>query len=345
MPEGRERVELDKKATIRDVAALAGVSVATISRYVNGSTPVSAQTAERIRSAIEQLHYTPDRVAQGLKTRRMNQIMHVVPDITNPYYARMYRQVQMCAVERGYTVTLFDTAAQEESELKAVDLFAGRDADGLIFCTIGKSEAVQQRLIAINRPTVLNVRFDEVCFDTIYSPGGHGIYLAARHLIDLGHRDIAYVGGPAESTINLRRKQGFLKAMEEAGIAPKADMFFEMNFSMDGGYRAGVYLSGIPNRPTAICCANDMLAMGVMQSLGERGIRIPDDISLTGEDDIEYVRVCRPSLTTIRNPSEFVAENAVRLLIERIEGRYDGPPREVVCRRELVVRESTRALQ
>lgn len=336
-------MEISKKPTIRDVAAAAGVSVATVSRQLNGSLPVSSDTAARVQQAIDALQFTPDRVAQRLKTRRMNQIMHVVPDITNPYYARMYRHVQMEAGEKGYTVMLFDTAEQEKNELRAVELFAHGDTDGLIFCTIGKSEAILRRLKEINCPTVLTVRFDEVCFDTLYSPGGHGIYLAATHLLQLGHREVAYVGGPKESTINVRRKSGFCLAMAEAGLEPVPDFFFEMDFSMEGGYRAGVYLLGLGKRPTAICCANDMLAMGVMQALHERGVRIPEDISLTGEDDIEYVRICRPSLTTIHNPSSFVAARAVEMLCERIEGRYKGAPREVICARELIVRQSTRA--
>lgn len=333
-----------KKTTIRDVADMAGVSIATISRYMTGTIPVSAETAARIQSAIEQLNYTPDRVAQRLKNRRMQQIMHVVPDITNQYYARMYRHVQARAMARGYTVILYDTAEQEANEMKAVELFSSHDSDGMIFCSASNSRDVFTRLKSLGRPTILTGKFEELAFDTLYSPGGHGIYMTAMHLIALGHRNIAYVGGPADSTINIRRRQGFLQAMAESGIEVNPDMFFEMNFSMDGGYRAGVYFTGIAERPTAICCANDMLAMGVMQSLAERGLRIPEDISLTGEDDIEYVSVCRPNLTTIRNPSGFIAEKAVDMLIERIEGIYDGPPREVLCKRELIVRQSTRAL-
>jgi DNA-binding LacI/PurR family transcriptional regulator len=334
----------NKKATIRDVAALANVSIATISRYLNGNIPVADETGKRIAKAIETLSYTPDRIAKSLKTGRMNNIMHVVPDITNPYYARMYRAVQGYAMQKGFTVMLYDTAALEINEEKAVQLFSNRDADGLFFCTIDKSRAVFDRLKALNRPVVTNTRFDELLFDTIYSPGGHGIYIAARHLLDLKHRDIAYAGGSAHSIVNMRRRSGFQKAMDEAGIQVHPDYFFEMDFTMDGGYRAGVYFAGLNRRPTAICCANDMIAMGVMQALNERGIRIPDDISLTGEDNIEYVQICRPGLTTTHNPSDFVAEQAVKMLIERIEEQYTGAPREVICARELIIRNSTKAL-
>jgi LacI family transcriptional regulator len=334
----------NKKATIRDVAALANVSIATISRYLNGNIPVADETGKRIARAIETLSYTPDRIAKSLKTGRMNNIMHVVPDITNPYYARMYRAVQGYAMQKGYTVMLYDTAALEINEEKAVQLFSNRDADGLFFCTIDKSRAVFDKLKALNSPVVTNTRFDELLFDTIYSPGGHGIYIAAKHLLDLKHRDIAYAGGSAHSIVNMRRRSGFQKAMDEAGIQVHPDYFFEMDFTMDGGYRAGVYFAGLNQRPTAICCANDMIAMGVMQALNERGIRIPDDISLTGEDNIEYVQICRPGLTTTHNPSDFVAEQAVKMLIERIEDQYTGAPREVICARELIIRNSTKAL-
>ena len=334
----------NKKATIRDVAALANVSIATISRYLNGNIPVADETGKRIAKAIESLSYTPDRIAKSLKTGRMNNIMHIVPDITNPYYARMYRAVQGYAMQKGYTVMLYDTAALESNEEKAVQLFSNRDADGLFFCTIDKNKTVFERLKALNRPVVTNTRFDELLFDTIYSPGGHGIYIAAKHLLDLNHRDIAYAGGSAHSIVNMRRRSGFQKAMDEAGIHVHPDYFFEMDFTMDGGYRAGVYFAGLNRRPTAICCANDMIAMGVMQALNERGIRIPDDISLTGEDNIEYVQICRPGLTTTHNPSDFVAEQAVKMLIERIEEQYTGAPREVICSRELIIRNSTKAL-
>lgn len=331
-----------RKATMRDVATMANVSVATISRYLNGNMPVSSKTGLRIQEVINELSYTPDRIAQGLKTGRMHHIMHVVPDITNPHYARMYRTVQEYAMARGYTVMLFDSAQLERNEEKAMELFAKRDADGLFFCTIGTSTTVYEKLKDLKRPVVSNMRFDDLLFDTVYSPGGHGIYLAARHLLDLKHRRIAYVGGPADSVINVRRRAGFQKAMAEAGVEVKSDYVFEMDFTMEGGYRAGVYFSGLATRPTAICCANDMIAMGVMQALSERDIGIPDEISLTGEDNIEYVRFCRPGLTTINNPAEFLAENAMRMLIERIEEQYIGEPREIICSRELIVRNSTK---
>ena len=122
------------------------------------------------------------------------------------------------------------------------------------------------------------------------------------------------------------------------------DYLCEIDFTMDGGFRSGIYFSGLNPRPTAICCANDVIALGVLQAMNEKGIRVPEDMSLTGEDDIEYVRICRPGLTTVRTPSKFVAEQAINMLIERITNKFTGDPREVLCSRELIIRNSTRAL-
>lgn len=334
----------NKKSTIRDVAELANVSVATVSRYLHASTAVADETKERIAKAITALLYTPDRIAQSLKSGRTYQIMHVVPDITNPYYARMYCAVQKLAIQQGYSVMLYNTAELENNELMAVQLCSNRDVDGLFFCSVNKSDEVFAKLKSLNKPVVTNTRFDEMVFDTIYSPGGHGIYIAAKHLIELGHREIAYAGGLAASNVNIRRRSGFQKAMHEAGIQTHPDYFFEIDFTMNGGFRAGIYFSGLNPRPTAICCANDMIALGVLQAMNEKGIRVPEDMSLTGEDNIEYVRICRPGLTTVHNPSSFVAEQAMKMLIERIEEKCVGAPREVICSRELIIRNSTKSL-
>ena len=337
-------MENNRKSTIRDVAELANVSVATVSRYLNARTSVAGETKERIAKAVSTLLYTPDRIAQSLKSGRTYQIMHVVPDITNPYYARMYCAVQKLAIQQGYSVMLYDTAEQESNELKAVQLFSNRDVDGLFFCSVNKSGEVFSKLKSLNKPVATNTRFDELAFDTIYSPGGHGIFIAANHLLELGHRSIAYAGGLAASNVNIRRRSGFQKAMFEAGVHIHPDYYCEIDFTMNGGFRAGIYFAGLSPRPTAICCANDMIALGVLQAMNEKGIRVPEDMSLTGEDDIEYVRICRPGLTTVHNPSSFVAEQAIRMLIERIEETYTGTPREVICSRELIIRNSTSEL-
>lgn len=337
-------MEKSKRATIRDVSNIANVSVATVSRFLNSSGYVDDSTAEQIRKAIELTNYRVNKSAKFLKTQRSNQIMLIEPDIANPYYAEMFKALQHLAGQRGYSVLLYDSNADHKLELQALELMEEIGVDGLIYCSIKNSDQVLQRLLTLGRPIVVSQHYDQLHFDTLHSVGGRGIYLAAKHLIELGHKRIAYVGGPENSTINKRRKAGFTAALEEAGLALEKDFCFEMDFTMDAGYKAGMYVSSLPSMPTAICAANDIIAMGVMQALRERGLQIPGDISLTGEDNIGFAQISRPGLTTINNSGSEFARRAMDLLFSRVAGEYDGPPRDVICPRELIVRESTRAL-
>lgn len=330
------------RSTIKDVAKAVGVSATTVSRYLNSSGYVNEKTALSIQQEIKRLNYTQNKMAKSLKTNQTNQIMLVVPDITNSYYSKMYKTTQCLVADKGYMAVLFDTGQKVDNELKAIKLFNEIGADGLIFCSINYSKTVFESLKKITKPIVLSNKYDELLFDTLHSVSGGGVYTAAKYLIKLGHKRIAYIGGPEGSLINEMRKSGFIKAMKEDCIQINKDLFFEMDFSMDAGYKGGVYISSLKEIPTAICAANDMIAMGVMLALRERGINIPEDISLTGQDNIEFAKISRPSLTTINNSGVYFAENALKMLFDRINGIYTGSPRDIVYPTELVIRDSTK---
>lgn len=333
-----------EKPTIRDVARSAGVSIATVSRYINSSGYVDGETALKIKKAIGLLEYRPDRIAQGLKSRRSRQIMLVVPDICNPFYSAMYKAVQAFVHEKDYSVILYNTNEKQEEEIAAVEMSGDINADGLLFCSINTCEPVVERLGRAKSPVVLLNSYEDTSFDTVHSLKGGGLYIAARHLMELGHRDIAYAGGPAESVINRRRKQGFVKALAEQGVGMQEDLCFEMGFSMDAGYKAGKYFTSLKRKATAVCAANDLIAMGIMLAFNEGGVRIPEDMSLTGMDNIEFAALSRPGLTTVtNNPVEF-GENASRLLFDRLEGRYSGDPREINIQPGLILRNSTKGI-
>lgn len=337
-------MERTKRPTIKDVSLAAGVSVATVSRFLNSSGYVDDSTKKLIQRAVEDTNYRVNKNAKFLKTQRSNQIMLLVPDIGNPYYAEMFKSLQKLAAQRDYSVLLYDSNADPRLELSGLDLMDEVGADGLIYCSIETDDKVFKRLKELQKPIVVAQHYNDFCFDTLHSIGGRGIYLAARHLIELGHQKIAYVGGPESSAINRRRKAGLVMALEEEGLSLARDFCFEMDFTMDAGYKAGMYISSLAELPTAICAANDVIAMGVMQALMERGLRVPADISLTGEDNIGFARISRPGLTTINNSGSEFSLRAMELLFGRITGEYDGPPRDVICPRELIVRESTRAV-
>ncbi|MCI9215575.1 LacI family DNA-binding transcriptional regulator [Lachnospiraceae bacterium 42-17] len=334
-----------KKATLKDVSSKSGVSVSTVSRYINGSGYVDEKTARCIQEAVEELNYKPNKFAQSLKKDATQQIVLIVPDILNPYYAVIFRELQERALAEGYTIVLYDTAQREEEEIKAVSFAEELGADGIIYCSIYKSEECLKRLIQNGKPVIVNNNYKMAAFDTLYSEEGNGIYISARHLLECGHRKIGYVGGNPVSDVNIRRKRGFFKAVEEQDISVPEDWIFEMDFSMAAGYKAGMYFASLEERPTALCAANDIIAMGLITAFNERRIRIPQDISITGEDNIEFSKICRPTLTTVENSGSFFAENAYRLLMERIKKQYTGEARKIVCPRELIIRESTKIVR
>lgn len=330
------------KVTIRDVARHAGVSIATVSRYLNRSGSVDKETGLRIDAAVKAMHYAPSMAARSLKTKRNPIVLLVVPDICNPFYSGMAKHVQHLVGEHGYAMMLYNTNGEQKEEEAAVRMVERMNADGVLFASINANESVLAMLQQLSAQVVwLNAyedRFDSVCV----SRRG-GTFLAAQHLIELGHKRIAFAGGSPNSTIGKNRREGYECALTESGLPLSGEYRFEMGFSQEDGYKAGCYFSVMADQITAICCANDLIALGVMDALKSHGIRVPEDISVTGMDDIPYARTASPQLTTVTNDSAVFAREGVKMLFERIEGRAEGPARRMEIEHELVVRASSAA--
>ncbi len=332
---------MDRKTTIRDVARHAGVSIATVSRYLNRSGYVEGETGRRIALAVRETGYTPSMAASSLKTRRGKIVLLVVPDICNPFYSSLAQHVQRLCGERGYAMALYNTNERPEEEEASIRLARQMYAGGILFASIDAKPRVTAALTESGIPVVGLNSYVESPFDAVHVARVGGTYLAARHLIGLGHRRIAFAGGLPGSVIGLNRRGGYERAMREAGLAAPEEAVFEMGFSQADGYKAGCYFSALAERPSAICCANDLIALGVMDALQERGLRIPQDVSVSGMDDIPYARTASPRLTTVTNDSAAFAREGVRMLFERIDGSYAGAARESEIAHELVVRAST----
>lgn len=334
-----------KSVTINDVARVAGVSNATVSRYINNKTFVTGEKAEKIEQAIEKLSYKPNRIARGLKMQRAMQIMVVVPDIRNPYYAGMYATVQRLANNRGFTAILFNTNEEEKKELEAIRLVTELGCDGLIFCSTSDNEDIICQLQALDIPVVTSNTFGSMIFDTVHGiKSGQGVYLGTSHLIAYNHVKIAYAGGTPHSILNKRRLSGYERAMREHKLSIRKEYEFAGAFTVQGGIAAGEYFCRLPEMPTAVACANDMIAIGVMQYLQRIGKRVPEDVSVVGMDNVEYAEYFNPSITTVSNDSSEFADKAMDLLFSRIDGSYEGKPRECLCDRRLIVRNSTRRI-
>lgn len=332
-----------KRVTIRDIAREAGVSTATISRYLNSPDLVDSNTADKIKDVISRFSYRPNRAAQSLKTGDNRSILLIVPDIANPVYGIMAKNIQILANAEGYAITLYNTSESSDKEMEAIALATEMSASGILFASI---DATQSMLEAIRRsgiPAVSVSSYENRYFDFVHGVQGISTYLTTRYLLSLGHRCIALAGGVAGTVIACSRKTGYTKALDEASVPLDKSLVFEMGFSDDAGYKAGKYFSTLRPLPTAICCANDLLAIGVIQALKEAGVQVPGDVSVTGVDNIPYARALDPALTTVTNDSEKFAQAAITMLFDRINHTYSGGPREVKIVHELVVRRSTAA--
>lgn len=323
------------KSTIEDVAKKAGVSIATVSRFLNGTANVEVNTASRINTAIKDLNYRPNKMARALKMDKTNMVMLIVPDISNPYYATLYKVVQDICSHRGYMILLQSTGETMEGELEALKTARENTCDGVIYFPLFKTNETKKAKDALSIPCVTpsNLATSEVFSKQIYN--------TTCYLISLGHKKIIYVGGSQLSWINTQRRNGFKMAMQEAGLPFNEEDWFEMDFSSTAGYKAGKYISGLKNRPTAICAANDQLAIGIMLAFKESGIKIPEDISITGMDDIEFARLMAPPLTTVKNDPTPMAEFLAKNVCNIIEGKKDEVVVETHNNDDVIVRGST----
>ena len=334
----------NEKVTIKDIAREAGVSVSTVSRAINNSGRIDAQTKERIEQIIKTLGYSPNTAAQSLKTQRTRNIVLIVPDITNPFYSNLAKELQILVKSKNYILTLFNTNESLSEEMRAIASAKEISAGGIVFASVSEQRCVVDALLALGVPSVLLNSYAACELDCVHGANELGTYIAAAHLLQAGHRRIAFIGGTRGTSVATSRRDGYVRALTEAGIPIDEDLLFEMGFSEDVGYKGAKYLSTVSPKPTAICCANDIIAMGVLSALHEMKISVPEQVSVTGMDDIIYSRISSPPLTSVTNDSREFARESFRLLFERIEGGNDIPPREILIDRQLVERESVARL-
>ncbi len=333
-----------KRTTIKDVAREARVATTTVSRYLNNAKNIDPEIAKRIEQAIVATNYHPNLLARSLKMQRSQIISLIVPDICNPFYSLMAKTAQRCVSKRNCFLSLYDTDGDSSKENAALDLALQQNCCGILFASLDFKASLLYSANFADTPLVgLNAYSQKFPYDLVHVMPKGGTYLAMKHLLSLGHRLIAFAGGTPESIIAVNRRDGYLTALEEAGIPANPHFIFEMGFSQQDGYRAGRYFSSFSPLPTAICCANDQIALGVIEALQSLGLSVPEDISVTGVDNIPYSCISKPSLTTVTNDGAKFAELGTKLLFERIDGIYSGEKRKAVVPNTLIERNSTSA--
>lgn len=306
---------------IVDVASKAQVSIATVSRVVNKSLhKVNRTTRDRVLAAISELDYRPNALAKGLLMKKTMTIGIIIPDISNPYYAEIVRGIQDVADREGYAVTLHNTDSSPEGIIRYIYLLREKSADGIIFSggiingqeTLSVLKELRDKVVVIGRH---DVDFPAVMVDNI-----GGMTQAVRHLIDIGHRQIGFIGGPDGSTTALDRLAGFRNAMNRSGLTFAPRLVKKGTWNPESGYLLGTQLLKAKRSPTAIVAANDQMAFGAIKAAKELGLMVPGDLAVVGFDNIPLSSYFNPSLTTVEIPMHDLGAAAMGMLLNLISG-------------------------
>ena len=347
---------MSKNPTMVDVAKRAETTVATVSRVINNVGYVSAPLRERVNAAIAEIGYVPNANARSLRTKRSRTIGVVVGDLLNPYSVELANAVTGAAVDYGYTTFIGAATDDVDSDVAVIDAFHRQRVDGLVVATLQTktSDETLTKLAKRGMPIVLvGRRLNHPLMDSISADFRSGGRMAAQHLIDLGHRRIAFVGADLKEAKRVTRLQGYIDALEAAGIRVRPEYIIgnqqaagSPRYSRHGtGHQATLQLLKLPVQPTAIFARNDHTALGVLQALKERGIDVPSAISVIGFDDIPLADRVMPAVSSVSQPTQQQGTAAVEYLLRRIERPNEKiEPKRLILDCALVARGTSAAL-
>lgn len=339
-------------ATIRDVAKLAGVSAASVSAVTNGRRGVSPQLAERVQKAVEALDYHPDSVARSLRVRRTHIIGMIVPHIATPFFAEVLRGAEDEARQKDYSILICDSVENADLEQRLLNTLVARRVDGILLASADpyfSAHKLSRRRI----PVVFFDRMPAGCQEpAVMVNNAEGAFEATRHLINLGHRQIAIISGPLAFSTNAERVEGFRNAMGAAGLPVPEEHLRCSELRLEGGYRCALEMMKLSPRPTALFSTNYEMTLGSLRALRELGIKCPEEVSVVGFDDLvigadgfNWATMISPQPTTVAQPGQEIGREAVKLLMDRIEkpdgAQPNGVPSVLRLRVELHLRESS----
>ena len=313
--------------TIKDVARMANVNPAIVSRLLNNDATLSIkeETKKRVFDAIEKLNYKPNSIARSLRTKKTNTLAAVIADIFNPYFTAILKGAQRAAQERGYTLMIFDTEESKDKEYEYIQLIHEKRVDGVVLMSVYTEDQIIQLLEGYGLPYALvqraplNISNTDL---TIYvtSDDVKGARLAVNHLAQLGHKHIAHLSGPLYTQPGLLRLEGFRKGLRENNLQYDFNMVLECGYNEADGYSNMMLLLESGRIPTAVFAGNDLIAFGAMEAIRQKNLSIPEQISVFGFDDIWFARKSNPPLTTIRVELMQMGYQAVELLTKKLDG-------------------------
>lgn len=327
-----------KRANIQEVAKMAGVSPSTVSRALNGFPGISEKTRQKVIEIAKKLNYKPNYRGQILTTKSTKNIGLLITDITNPFFPELVRGAEETASESGYTILLGNTSESIDKETSYLEFFSRGPVDGVI---ISASRISNEHIISLAEEglpiVVINRILEHPKISYVSTDMEKGGYIATKHLIELGHTKIAFINGPSHSEAAERRLSGYKKALAESKIRYNSKL---VSFNVpvaESGYKEAMRILNTENPPTAIFTYNDLMAFGVIRAVKDLGVRISDDLSIVGYDDIFFSSFTDPPLTTIRQPKEKLGKKAVELLLKLMKGERQG----ILVEPELIIRNTT----
>ena len=338
----RQKNSDKKRLDIRDVALHARVSIATVSRTINSVPTVDKELAKRVWKSIEELNYFPNSQARSLVSGRSRLFGLLISEITNPFFPELIQGFEDFAIENNYEIligsTNYDPARMEICIRRMIE----RNVEGVAVMTFGIEEPLLDGLVLRNIPMVfVDAAPPSDNVSTLVVDYFEGIRQGVQHLAALGHRKLAFISGPMQQRTCQLRKSAFLRAVEEIGVQPAEEWLIEGNHTLEGGMRTMEQLLQCAHRPTAVMCSNDMTAIGALRVLARAGLRVPDQMSVIGFDDIHLAEFVYPPLTTVRMSRNDLARAAFSALRAHVEPTLANTKKAWPISTKLTVRQST----
>lgn len=338
-----------KTSTLQDVARVAKVSTATVSRTLSNPNVVSESTRRRVSEAVKVTGYRINRAARNLRTQRAHSVLVLLPDLANPFFSTILEGISRILSRQGYSMLIASTKQVHDSGERLIDYLDDARADGMIILDGGLDPDVVEMLESA--PQAKRILFacewiDGANFPSVRCQNRQGARTAVAHLYDLGHRKIAHVTGPEGNVLMHSRKDAFVAEMEKLKLELKPEWVIAGDFSLAAGCLAAQAWIALDDRPTAVFCASDQLAMGFIAELSRHGFKVPNDVSVMGFDDIDLAEQFIPPLTSIRQDRLLIGETAAKMLMARIvTPNEENSVHAAVLPVSLVVRESTASPQ
>lgn len=328
--------------TLNDIAKKADVSLATVSLALNGSEKVKNDTKVKIEAIAEELNYVPNARARALVKKSTKTIGLVIPEVVNPFFAELAQSIKDYVRRQDFNVILCSTDYQSEEELRYINMFRSGQVDGAIFACVGDMMAEHNQLIVElvkqNIPVVFVDRdgVDHNLVPVVKSDVYNAAYQAAAYLISLGHTELAFAGQSVE------RLNGFKKALEQNNLKIKENNLYYNYLKMEGGYSVGEKIAASKEKPSAVVCLNDEMAIGIIQALIAETINVPQEISVVGIDNIKIANFYNPALTTVNIPVSKMGAKAAEILLKRINGEFlTVKEKFFIFPTELIIRDSS----